>query len=149
MAASMLRLSSALLAASCSLAPLAARADQPLIDYRNAVMESIGGHMSALVAIVKGEVPYTQDAPLHARAIAPLATMAGHVFPPGSKTGKTDALPAIWEQPEKFQKAMTAFQTAAADLAKAADGSPADLAAPVSALGKACKGCHDDFRKKD
>ncbi len=59
------------------------------------------------------------------------------------------ALPAIWEQPEKFQKAQAAFDTAAADLAKAADSPPRELAAPLSALVKACKGCHDDFRKKD
>ena len=113
------------------------------------MMESIGGHTTALVAIVKGNVPYTQDAPVHARAIEPLAKMAEHIFPPDSQTGKTDALPAIWEQPQKFQQALAAFQTAAADLAKAADGEPSDLAAPVGALAKACKGCHDDFRKKN
>lgn len=147
MAASVYRY--ALVAVALTLAPHAVRADQELIDYREAVMESIGGHTAALVAIVKGNVPYTQDAPLHARAIEPLAKMAGHIFPPDSKTGKTEALPAIWEQPEKFQKAMAAFQTAAADLAKAADGKPSDLAAPVGALAKTCKSCHDDFRKKD
>lgn len=68
---------------------------------------------------------------------------------PNSRTGKTDALPAIWEQPEKFKQALTAFQTAAAALAKAADGEPRALAAPVGDLAKACKACHDDFRKKD
>ena len=150
MATSVLRLlPPTAIAAALMLAPLAAGADQALIDYRQAVMESIGGHTSALVAIVKGNVPYKEDAAVHARAIEPLAKMAEHVFPAASKTGKTDALPAIWEQPEKFQKALAAFQTAAADLAKAADGQPGDLAAPVSALAKACKACHDDFRKKE
>jgi cytochrome c556 len=142
-------LSPAIIAGGLVLAAQAALADQALIDYRQAVMHSIGGHTSALAAIVKGEVPYTQDAPLHARAIEPLARVATHVFPPESKTGKTEALPAIWEEPEKFQKSMTAFQTAAADLAKAADQPPRELAAPLSALSKTCKGCHDDFRKKD
>jgi cytochrome c556 len=142
-------LSPAVIAGVLLLSPQAARADQALIDYRQAVMHSIGGHTSALAAIVKGEVPFTQDAPLHASSIAPLAKIAPHVFPPESKTGKTEALPAIWEQPEKFQKALTAFQTAAADLARAADQPPRELAGPLSALSKACKGCHDDFRKKD
>lgn len=149
MATSVLRMLPSVTVAALMSVPLTARADQALIDYRNAVMESIGGHTSALVAIIKGNVPYKEDAAVHARAIEPLAKMAGHVFPPESKTGKTDALPAIWEQPEKFQKSLAAFQTAAADLAKVADGQPGDLAAPVSALAKACKACHDDFRKKD
>lgn len=149
MAFSAPRLSGAALGVVLALSPGLASADQAQIDYREAVMESIGGHMKALVAIVKGNVPYTQDAPVHARAIQPLAEMAGHIFPPESQTGKTEALPAIWEKPEKFKAAMTAFQTAAADLAKAADGDPTALAGAVGALGKTCKGCHDDFKKKD
>jgi cytochrome c556 len=127
----------------------AAVADQALIDYREAVMESIGGHTQALVAIVKGEVPYTEDAKIHARAIEPLSAMAQHIFPEASRTGKTHALPAIWEKPEDFKKALSAFQTAAADLAKTADSPPSDLAGPLSAMLKTCKGCHDDFRKKE
>lgn len=143
------RLPHVLAAATLALVPVAAQADQNLIDYRNSVMESIGGHTTALVAIVKGNVPFTEDAAVHARAIEPLSKMVGHIFPSDSRTGKTEALPAIWEQPEKFQQAVTTFQTAAAALAKAADSQPRDLAAPVSDLAKACKGCHDDFRKKD
>jgi len=139
----------ATIAGALMLSSLPVRADQAVIDYREAVMESIGGHTSALAAIVKGQVPFTQDAAVHARAIEPLAKMASHIFPPDSQTGKTEALPAIWEQPEKFQKALAAFETAAADLAKAADSAPRELAGPLSALTKACKGCHDDFRKKD
>jgi cytochrome c556 len=142
-------LSSAAIVGALALESQAVHADAPLIDYRESIMESIGGHTSALAAIVKGEVPYSQDAPLHARAIEPLAKIAPHIFPPDSRTGDTKALPAIWEQPEKFQKALTAFETAAADLAKAADQPPRELAGPLSALAKTCKGCHDDFRKKD
>lgn len=149
MAVSLFRPTYAVVAVALALVPTAGRANQDLIDYRNAVMESIGGHTKALVAIVKGNVPFTEDAAVHARAIEPLSQMAGHIFPPDSRTGKTDALPAIWEQPDKFKQALTAFQTAAAALAKAADGEPRALAAPVGDLAKACKGCHDDFRKKD
>jgi len=149
MAISASRMSCLGLAAALALSPNLASADQALIDYRESVMESIGGHMSALVAIVKGNVPYTSDAALHARAIEPLAKISGHIFPPESQTGKTEALPAIWEKPEKFKDAMTAFQTAAADLAKVADSDPKSMAPAVGALGKSCKGCHDDFKKKD
>ena len=127
----------------------AASADQALIDYRQAVMDSIGGHTQALAAIIKGDVPYAEDASLHATSIEPLSKIAGHIFPPESSTGKTDALPAIWEKPEKFKEALTAFQTAAAELAKAADGEVKSLAAPFGNLAKTCKGCHDDFRKKN
>lgn len=149
MAFSASRLSALGLAAALALSPRLASADQAQIDYREAVMEAIGGHMKALVAIVKGSVPYTDDAAVHARAIEPLSKIAEHVFPPDSQTGKTEALPAIWEQPAKFKEALTTFQTAASDLAKVADDDPKSLAGPVGALGKSCKGCHDDFKKKD
>jgi cytochrome c556 len=137
------------LAAGLVVSTGSAFADQAEIDYRQAVMHSIGGHTQALAAIIKGQVPFTEDAKIHARAIEPLATIAGHVFPETSRTGKTEALPAIWEKPGEFKKALGTFQTAAAQLAKVADEAPSAMAGPFSNLAKACKGCHDDFRKKE
>lgn len=124
-----------------------ARADEAAVKYRQAVMDAIGGHTDALAAIVTKDVPFRQDTEAHASALGELAKMTSHIFPEGSDTGKTSALPAIWQKPEQFQKVLSAFQSAAAKVA-AAGGGP-DLPSAVDAMLKTCKSCHDDFKKKD
>ena len=135
--------------AAAVLAAGAAAADEGMINYRQGVMKANGGHLEAVVAIIKGEVPFTDDLKVHTQALAELAVIAGKVFPEGSGKGETKALPAIWEKPEEFKKTYTAFQMAAANLAKTAETDPKGVAAAVGELGKTCKGCHDDFRKKE
>lgn len=119
-----------------------------IIGYRVAVMQAIGGHTQALGAIIKKEVAFSEDARLHAQALAALAPLAGKIFPAGSDKGETDALPVIWEKPDAFRKEVAAFEAAAASLGKVADAAPAAMAAEFSTLLKSCKSCHDSFRKK-
>ena len=130
------------------LAAGAAAADEGMITYRQSVMKANAGHLTAVVTIIKGQVPFTDDLKVHTHALAELAIIAGHVFPEGSGTGETRALPAIWEKPEDFKKAYEAYQTAAANLAKTAETDPKAVPAAVGELGKACKACHDNFQKK-
>jgi len=138
----------ACIASAVGLAAAPAFSDEAIIKYRQDVYQSIGGHMGALVAIVKGQVPFTEDAQAHANGLNQLAQISGHVFPEGSDTGaKTEALPVIWEKPEEFQKRVDAFQIAAANLADVAGSDPAQLAKAVQELGGTCKACHDDFRE--
>ncbi len=134
--------------AAVVLAAGTAAADEGMITYRQSVMKANGGHIGAVVTILKGQVPFTDDLKVHTQALAELAIIAGHVFPEGSGTGETRALPAIWEKPDAFKKAYEAYQTAAANLAKTAETDPKAVPAAVGALGKACKGCHDDFQKE-
>ena len=68
-------LSAALLASG------AQAADEGAAEYREAIFEAIGGHMSAMVGIIKGEVPHQQDLALHAKGIAALAPVTQHIFP--------------------------------------------------------------------
>jgi cytochrome c556 len=124
-----------------------AHAKEPIVEYRQAVMAAIGGHTGALKPIITGKVPFAAEAKPHAEALAALAGMANGLFPPGSGA-ESDALPAIWEKPEAFRAALDRFRAAATDLARRADGAPADMAPAFGDLVKACKGCHDDFRKK-
>lgn len=127
----------------------AALADQGAIEHRQAIMKAVGGHTAATAAIVKGKVPFTGDVKGHAHALVELAKIAGNVFPPESAKGESDTLPAVWEKPEAFKKSYQAFVDAADALAKAAEGDdPKAVAGALGNLGKSCKGCHDDFRKK-
>jgi cytochrome c556 len=123
-------------------------ADEEIAEYREEVMEAIGGHTGALAKIIGGKVAFSQDAKSHVLALASLAPMVSAIFPPGSVTRDSHALPAIWEKPADFQKAVANFQTAVADLAKQADAPPKEMAPAFDAVAKACKNCHDNFRKK-
>jgi cytochrome c556 len=125
-------------------------ADEAVGKYRQSVMQAMGGHTAALAAIIKGEVPFSGNVEDHADAIADLAKMATKVFPAGSALPQGAALPAIWEKPDEFKQVLAGLETAAASLAKKAesDPSPKAVAPAFSDLAKACKACHDSFRKK-
>jgi cytochrome c556 len=127
-------------------AALTAAADEAAIEYRQAVYESIGGHMSAMSAILKQEVPYGDDLAIHARGIADLAPLALHIFPEGSGEGKTKALPAIWEDPETFASRRQDFIDAATALGAVADADMGTFMPAFRTLGGTCKACHDDFK---
>lgn len=133
-------------ASFCAAVP--AFAKEPIVEYREEVMEAIGGHTGALKQLITGKVDFSDQAKGHVLALGSLAGTVGSLFPQGSGSGDTDALPAIWERPADFKRAVEAFQTAAADLVKVADAEPAAMASAFGALVKTCKGCHDDFKKK-
>ena len=114
-------------------------------EYRKNAMGAVGGHMQAIVKIIRGEVPHTDHLPLHADAMADLAGIAPSLFPEGSEGG--DALPAIWEDSDDFSAKLEAFREASeAFKAAAAGGDRASAGAALQQLGGACKGCHDDYR---
>lgn len=119
------------------------------IKYRQSVMRAVGGHMGAMVTIVKGQGGSKSDLAGHAHALAELSKIAGTIFPEGSDFGETRALPDIWEKPAEFKQAVTAFQTEAAKLAQVAKGGDMSaFAAQIKNLGGACGGCHKKFREK-
>ncbi|WP_272986880.1 MULTISPECIES: c-type cytochrome [Hyphomonas] len=63
---------------------------------------------------------------------------------------KTDALPAIWEQPDLFTEKLSDFQMAAGGLATAAEtGDLAAIGAAFATTGGTCKSCHETFREDD
>ena len=140
----------ALCAAVLTVYALAAAASPDAdIKYRQSVMKTSGGHMGALAAIVKGQVPHKQDIAMHVEGLAGVAAMTPHLFPAGSDQGKTKAKSAIWSNAAEFDAKVKDFQTATAALQAAAKGSdPAALGAAVGGVGKSCKGCHDKFQKE-
>ena len=118
------------------------------IKYRQSVMKAVGGHMGAMSTILKGMVPHSGDLKGHAHAMAELSKISSKVFPKGSGAGETRAKAEIWDRPDDFAKAVSAFQAAADDLAKTASSNPKAAGDKFKALGKSCKGCHDTFRAK-
>ena len=136
-------LSAALLASG------AQAADEGAAEYREAIFEAIGGHMSAMVGIIKGEVPHPQDLALHAKGIAALAPVTQHIFPADSYIEGGHAKAEIWSDPETFAERRQNFLEAAAAIGAVADsGDQAAFMGAFKTLGGTCKGCHDDFRAK-
>lgn len=127
-----------------------AQADPETVQkYRESVMKAIGGHMGAMVNGLKGPV-LPEYLGLHAKAMTDLAEMAPHIFPEGSGGAKTEALPAIWEKPDDFKNRMVDFVSAARAMDSAVAGSEMSaIGMALKDLGKTCKACHDDFKKKD
>ena len=137
----------ALVVAGALVAALPCVASQGDIDYREHTMEAIGGHMQALADILRGKVRHEEHLSVHAAALASLAEIAWKLFPPGSGDGETEALPAIWENPEDFKERLDAFREAANGLRAAAE-TGGDMPAATQQLGQVCKGCHDNYREK-
>lgn len=130
----------------------AAFAGEADIKYRKAVMKAVGGHMTSMSLILKGEAGDMKDLASHATAMAGLAKAAEGAFPKNSSKmdGDTEATMDVWDKPEEFKKVSMAFVEYSDKLAEAAkSGDKAAIGGALGALGKnACKACHDGFREK-
>jgi len=134
-----------------SLSQPVAAVDEPanVIKYRKMVMEASAHHITNIFSVLKGKTSYSGHIAANARAISDSAAMMTDIFPQGSGEGNTRALPSIWQDWPKFEAAAMALKTAADDLASASrTGDMATISAAAGAVGKACGGCHEPFRKK-
>jgi cytochrome c556 len=136
-----------LVVAALLLVPLVGTASDA-IEYRQNVLRAVGGHMNASAAIVRGQVPHRDQLIRHARSIEEMSHVVPLLFPEGSGTGNTDALPAIWEQRETFEARLGAFQEAAAGFhAVVQNGDAGATGRALLALGQSCRDCHNTFRR--
>ncbi len=127
-------------------------ADDPanVIKYRQQVMKSTASHITNIFSVLKGETSFAGHIAANARAISDNAAMISDIFPEGSGSGDTRALPSVWQDKAKFDAAAIALKTAADNLAVAAgSGDMAAIGAAAGEVGKACGGCHESFRKKN
>lgn len=102
------------------------------------------------------EGTYNKDEVIRAaNAIAAIANSGlGALYPAGTETGKgwreTTVKPELFTETAKAGEAAKKFITESNELAKlAATGDAAAVKVQFGKLGQTCKGCHDDFRKKD
>lgn len=138
------------LVAAFSAGATAATAPADAIKYRKAVMDAMAAHVSAFVLINFGKVDQQEYLKSHANALADLGAQGKVLFPAGTDTGDTNALPLIWKEQEQFNKLIDQLETSSARLrdAVAANDKPG-AAAAFKSLGESCKGCHDRYQKKD
>lgn len=125
------------------------------IKARQAMFQLYSFSMGTLSGMAKGKIEY--DAALAAEMSTNLNAAANlgqsAFWPAGSdnsnaENARTRALPKIWETFPAITESADELKTATAALAaNAGDGLDA-LKAGMGDVGKACKGCHDDYRAK-
>ena len=75
-------------------------------DYRVSIMTTLRGHIGATSMMVRGLVDDYGQLANHADGLANGVAELKHVFQEGSIVDDSEALPVIWEQPEKFAAAI-------------------------------------------
>jgi cytochrome c556 len=120
------------------------------IKYRKSAFFVMAQHFGRIGAVVKGERPYNKDEVAMNAAIAEqMSKLPWAAFGAGTEKGDTRAKPEIWSEAGKFKSAADTMEQAMGKLAQAAKGGDLNaIKAQFGATGKACKGCHDDFREK-
>ena len=122
------------------------------IQYRKALMATVGGNMKASALIIKGEVEHKDALAAHARGIAAAATLAPAAFTQnthGKGSEKTTANEKVWSNWDDFAAGLKTMETEATKLADlAASGDMAAAGKQLGVLGKTCKACHDANRDK-
>ena len=108
-------------------------------------MQAIGGHMGAVTVIMRAK-SHQDDLALHAKSIADLAKLVPGIFPGGSAVTKSEALSAIWEEPDRFSEAVERLIDASDALHQAVQ-TQTGVRSAFSDLGRTCDNCHDKFRE--
>jgi cytochrome c556 len=132
-----------------SSASFSATAPADAIKYRKAVMSAMAAHTNAFSMIFLGRVEHQDHLRAHVTALAEMGTELKVLFPAGTGTGDTDALPLIWQEQERFAQLVTDSEKATGELRDAvAAGDKATTMKAFKAVGDSCKSCHDRYRKE-
>ena len=145
-------LTSALVVALAATASSAFAQAKPevLVKQRQAAMTLIGKYFGPLGGMAQGKVPYNaQVVQRNAGFLDNLSRMPWDGFDASTQSEKSRALPAIWKESDKFKEAASRLENETAKLYQVSrGGDEAAVKAQIGAVGKACAGCHDNFRQK-
>ena len=121
----------------------------PNISYRRNVMKSIADNMGAIGDILKNKLPMNAHLVDHAKNVERSAAMIAKAFEKQVNDHKEGgAKDDIWKDMAKFkEKADTLTKEAGAFVAAMSGGDTATIMGQMQKVGKACKSCHEDFRK--
>lgn len=143
---------SLLAAIGLSLACIAQAQVKPdtLVKQRQAVMTLQGKYFGPLGGMAQGKVPYNAEVVArNAAFLDALDKMAWDGFDASTKDVKSAALPAVFTDTAKFKEAQDRLQTEVTKLVSVSKGGDeAAVKAQLGAVGKACGGCHENFREK-
>ena len=124
------------------------------IKARQGIMQLRSFNAGPLFGMAKGKISYDAElaSTLSNNLLLQTKLNMGRAWPKGTDNvayeGKTDALPEIWSTYPEVAEKGKAYVKAVEDLAAVAGNGVDALKSKIGALGKSCKGCHDDFREK-
>lgn len=128
-------------------AGIAAAAGADAIKERRALMKANGDATKPIVAMFKGAPFDLATVQNSLKTYADAAQKMPGLFPPDSKTGDTNALPAIWDNMADVDARFEKFgKDATAALASVTDA--ASFKATMPDFFKNCGGCHEKYRAK-
>lgn len=146
-----IRLAAAALAGIAVALPAAAQFAKPedAIKYRQSAMFLQAQHLGRLGAMANGRVPFDAKVAVeNADVLLTVTKLPFAAFLDGTDKGNTRAKPEIWAEKDKFMAAATKMQEEVVKLNAAAKSGGIDqLKSAVGEVGKACKGCHDNYQK--
>ncbi|MEO3435295.1 cytochrome c [Inquilinus sp. CAU 1745] len=145
-------LAAAAIVGSGAFFPGVAQTPEEMVETRQDAMETLGDSAKTTAKFIQGEAGTVEDVQAAAADMAEVAPRLPDLFPEGTGQGvdDSDALPAIWENPDDFAERVEAAQAAIADFQPAAEsGDPQAIRAAFAVVGQACSGCHDNFRAED
>jgi cytochrome c556 len=141
-----------LAAAAMATAPAWAQFAKPesAVEYRQAAFSLMANHMGRIKAQLDLAKPNLDAIRASTALIEVLKTLPYEAFIDGtSDVADTAAKPEIWTERDKFDKRAHEMQDKAAQLnAAARAGDVAAIRTAFGETGKACKNCHEDYRRK-
>ena len=138
-------------ALSTSAGVVLADAAQDAIEYRRAVFQLVKWNFAPMGDMVKGKTEFDAERfEVLAQRLAALSEMPLEGFSvEGSDKGDTKARAEVWSQWDDFAAGMQQFEKNAQELASVASSGDLEQIKPAfAAVGKTCKGCHDNFKDK-
>ena len=145
-------MTAALLAGVATALPAAAQFAKPedAIKYRKNALFVMAQHFGRVAGMANGKIPFDAKAAADNAEIATMMSKLPYAgFIEGTDKGDTKAEPKIWAEKDKFNAAASKMQEEMAKLNVAAKGGNIDtIKAAVGETGKACKACHDNYRKE-
>ena len=124
------------------------------IKARQGEMQLRSFNAGPLFGMAKGKIDYDAElaSVLANNLLLQTKLNMAKAWPKGSDNanykGKTGALPEIWSSYPKIAEKGKNYMKAVENLAAVAGNGADALKSKIAALGKSCKGCHDDFREK-
>ncbi|WP_375691730.1 c-type cytochrome [Pseudooceanicola sp. LIPI14-2-Ac024] len=119
----------------------------PDVMNRMMGMSELAKQLKVIGAMAKGETGF--DAAASNAALAKMAEEASYIptlFGPEATDPKSEALPVIWQEFDKFSARARDLQRVTGELAGTIE-SRADLGAAMKQVGQACGACHSAYRK--
>ena len=122
----------------------------PISEDRTAAFKSMMPEFVSMRKMVKGDEVYQVEKFKQAAAVFAESSKKPFEHFQSDPQGNGEALPAVWQNPEKFKAAEEKVRAAVEKLnEKAQGGNLEEIKAAYGEAAASCKACHDSFRMKE